>query len=137
MDRGANGRVAGSDARVIETHPNCKVDIRSIDNHEITAIFATAGVATSTITGEVILIRHQHADHGKNKNIHSSPQIEHCKSIVDDRSIKVGGGQCIATLDKYKIPISIQGALPCMPLRPCTDKEWETLPHVVLASDKD
>ena len=24
-----------------------------------------------------------------------------------------------------------------MPLQPCTDDEWETLPHVILTSDKD
>ena len=33
------------------------------------------------------------------------------------------------------MPISIRTALPCMPLRLCTDEEWETLLHVVLASD--
>ena len=44
VDRGANGGVAGSDVRVIETHPDRKVDIRGIDNHEITAIpLVTAG----------------------------------------------------------------------------------------------
>ena len=33
--------------------------------------------------------------------------------------------------------MSIREALPYMPLRPYTDKEWETLPHVVLTSDED
>ena len=80
---------------------------------------------------------HQYAYHGKNKTINSSPQTEHYKNTVDDCSIKVGGRQCITNLDKYKIPKSIQGVLPCIPLLPCTDKECETLPHVVRASDKD
>ena len=80
---------------------------------------------------------HQHAHRGKNKTAHSSPQIEHYKKIVDYCSIKVGGGQQITTLDKYKIPVSIGGELPCMPLRPYTDKEWNALPHVILASDVD
>ena len=49
----------GNDARVIETHPDRKVDIRGIDNHEITAIaLVTAVGVTSTITGEVIVIMH-------------------------------------------------------------------------------
>ena len=80
---------------------------------------------------------HQHACHGKNKTTHSSPHIEHYKNVADDRSIKVGGGQHITTLDKHKIPMSIWGALPYMPLRPCIDNEWETLPHVVLTSGED
>ena len=33
VDRGANGGVAGSDVRVIETHSDRKVDIHGIDNH--------------------------------------------------------------------------------------------------------
>ena len=31
----------------------------------------------------------------------------------------------------------IRSALPYMPLRPCTDTEWETLPHATLTSDAD
>ena len=83
-----------------------------------------------------MLFVHQCACHGKNKTIHSSPQIDHCKNIVDDHSIKVSSGQHITTLDKFKIPISIRGALPYIKLCPCTDKEWENLPHVILDSDK-
>ena len=33
VDEGANGGVAGSDMRVIETYTDRKVDIRGIDNH--------------------------------------------------------------------------------------------------------
>ena len=78
MDRGANGGVAGSDARVIDTYPDHNVDIRGIDNYQISAIpLETAGGVTSTITGEVIAIMHQHAHHDKNKTINSSPQIEY------------------------------------------------------------
>ena len=57
--------------------------------------------------------------------------------MLDDHSIKVGGGQHITTLDKYKIPMYIRGELPYIPFRPYTDKEWETLPHVILTSDKE
>ena len=97
--------------RVFETHPDRKVNIRDVDNHQISAIpLVTEGVVTATMTGEVIVIMHQHARHGKNKTIHYSPQIEHHKNIVDDCFIKVGGGQHINTLDKHKMPISIRGA---------------------------
>lgn len=122
--------------RFVETHPDRKVDIRDTGNHQISAIpLVTSGRATTTITGEVIVIMHQYACHDKNKTMNSSPQIEHYKNILDDFSIKIGGGQHITTLDKHKIPMSIRGALPYMSLRPYTDKEWSILPHVMLTSD--
>ena len=123
MDRGANGGVAGSDVRVIETHPDNMVGIRGIDNHQISVIpIVTSGGVTITITGKVIVIMNQCPCHGKNKTIHSSPQIENFKKIVEDHLIKVGGGQRVTTLDKYKIHMYIRGALPYMILRPYTDK---------------
>ena len=138
MDIRDNSDVAGNDVRVIAKHPDRNVEIRGIDNHEITSIpLVTAGGITLTTSDEVTLIMHHHACHGKNNTIHSSPQIEYCENKVDDRSIKVGGGQHMATLDKCKVPMHIRNALPYMPLRPCTNNEWKNLPHVILASDKD
>ena len=138
VDRGANGGAAGNDVRVIEKHPDKTCNIKGIDNHEVPSMpIATAGGVASTISGEVALIMHQYAYHPKCATIHSSAQIEHYKNVVDDRSIKVGGGQHITTLDGYEIPMSIRSALPYAPLRPCTDAEWETLPHVILTSDAD
>ena len=55
---------------------------------------------------------------------------------MDDRSTKVCGGQHITILDKHKVPMSIRNALAYIPLRPCTDNEWEKLPYVILTSDK-
>ncbi len=54
-----------------------------------------------------------------------------------DWSLKAGGKQCIETLDGYIIPLSIRSGLPYMSIRPYTDKEWETLPHVILTADGD
>ena len=85
----------------------------------------------------MIVILNQYAYHGKGKTIHSAGQIEHFKNLVDDRSIKVGGKQIIVTNDGCKIPISIKDGLPYMPLSPCTDEEWDNLPHAVLTSDVD
>ena len=88
--------------RVTKTHPNCKVDIRGADDHKISVILlVTTGGVTATTTGKVTLIMHQHECHGKNKPIHSSPNIEHCNNIVDCLSIKVGGEQHIDTWDKH------------------------------------
>ena len=58
----SNGGVAGSDVRVIATHPDRKVDIRGINNYDITSIpLITAGGVTSTTPGKVIVSMHQHA----------------------------------------------------------------------------
>ena len=73
---GANGGVAGNGVRVIAKHPYTTVDVRGIDNHEIAYIpLVTSGGVALTISGELIIIMHQCACHGKNKTIHSSPQI--------------------------------------------------------------
>ena len=45
--------------------------------------------------------------------------------------------QCITTNDGYVIPLNIKSGLPYMPMRPYTDSEWDTLPHVILTADSD
>ena len=113
-------------------------DVRGIVNHEITSVpLATPGGVALSTSGEVIVIMHQHAYHGKNKTIHSSTQIEHHKIKVDDSSIKVVVGQHSNTLDNCNLPMSIRNTLTYVYLRPPTDKEWEDLPHVILTSDMD
>ena len=122
IDSGDNVGVSGSDFRVVETRPDRKVEIRGMNNYQISSIpLVTTGVPT-TITGEVTLIMHQHAQHGKNKPIHFFPQIEHYKNTSYDYSIKFGGGQNITTLDKHKISMSILSHYPThhyffMPIR--------------------
>jgi hypothetical protein len=54
---------------------------------------------------------------------------------VDDKSIKVGGKQCIKTLDGYVIPIDVKSGLPYVKMRTYIDKEWDSLPHVILTGD--
>ena len=66
--------------------------------------------------------------------IHSSGQIEHYWNLVHDKSMKVGGLQCIITNDEYVMPINIINGLPYVPMRPYTDEEWERLPHVLLTA---
>ena len=138
MDRGVNGDVAGNDVRFITKHPDRTGDVRGIDNHEIASIpLVTTGRVALTTSREVIIIVHQHAHHGKNKNVHSSPQIDHYKNKVDDRSIKVGGGQHMNTLDNHKLFMSISNAFPYIPLRPWTNSELKKLHHIIFTSDKD
>jgi hypothetical protein len=136
VDRGANGGVAGADVRVIFLTGR-HVDILGIDDHHIVDIpIVTAGGVMDTTRGPVVAIMHQYAYTGKGATIHSCGQLEWYKNDVNDRSIKVPGGlQRIQTNDGYVIPISIQDGLPYVKMRPYTDEEWDTLPHVILTSD--
>ena len=135
IDRGANGGVAGSDVRVL-FKTNRTVDIRGIDNHQLTDIgIGTVGGVVATQKGSVIVIMHQYALLGKGSSIHAPCQIEHFKNQVDDKSTQVGGSQCIKTLDGYAIPLVIKDGLARLKIRPYTDKEFETFPHVFLTHE--
>ena len=48
--------------------------------------------------GYVNLIMNEYAYYGKGHTIHSAGQIEWHKNLVDDKSVRVGGKQCITTL---------------------------------------
>jgi hypothetical protein len=138
VDRGANGGIAGSDIRVINKTGRT-VDVQGIDNHRLNSIpIVTAGAVIKTQQGPVIGIFHQYAYTGKGKSIHSPAQMESFKIEVDDKSAKVTNGkQRISTPDGYTIPINIRSGLPYISMRPYTDAEWSTLPHVILTADTD
>jgi hypothetical protein len=137
VDRGANGGIGGEDIRVI-SQTGRSVDVQGIDDHQIVDIpIITAGAVIKTQRGEAIIIMHQYAFTGKGKTIHSAAQMEHFKQKVHDRSKVVGGLQMIETFDGYKIPINIKSGLPYITMRPYTDAEWDSLPHIILTSDVD
>jgi hypothetical protein len=79
---------------------------------------------------------HQYALQNKGYTIHSPCQFGWYKNGVNDKSIHVPGGlQCIQTLDGYIIPLSINDCLAPLAIWPCTDHEWDNLPHVILTSE--
>ena len=59
----------------------------------------------------VNLIMNEYAYYGKGHTIHSAGQIEWHKNLVDDKSVQVGGTQCITTLDGYAFPLKCTGGL--------------------------
>jgi len=137
VDRGANGGIAGDDVRIVEKTDR-KVDLSGIDSHEVRDLpIVTAGAVVQTQRGPVIAIMHQYAYMGEHKTIHSSAQIEHYKNKVDDRSAKVGGKHCITTLEGYMIPMRFRNGLGYIAMRPFTDYEWDSLPHVILTGEPD
>jgi hypothetical protein len=79
---------------------------------------------------------HQYALLNKGSSTHSPCQFEWYKNDVNDKSILVPGGlQRIQTLDGYIILLSVQDGLTHLNIRPYTDQEFETLPHVILTSE--
>ena len=136
-DGGANGGMLGADARVLETDPIAKVDVSGVGPTDIPElpIQQAAGLTDAIGEGPIILIMSQYAGYGKGRTIHSKGQLQHYGALVDDTSRKNGGGQCIITSEGYIIPLHIRNGLPYFDMRPPTDHELETLPHVFLTSD--
>ena len=135
VDCGANGGLAGSDMHVIhKTH--CKINISAIDNHEVTGLdVVTAATLLNTSLGKFIGIFNEYAYLGKGSSIHSSGQLEWFKTLVDEKSIKVGGTQLITTLDGYSVPLLIRDGLAyATSLGRPTDQDMDTYPHVFFTS---
>ena len=135
VDSGANGDLAGSDMRVIyKTHS--KINISGIDNHEVTGLdVVTAATLLNTSLGKVIGIFNEYAYLGKGSSIHSSGQLEWFKTLVDEKSIKVGCTQLITTLDGYSVPLLIRDGLAyATSLGRPTDQDMDTYPHVFFTS---
>ncbi|KAG7373906.1 hypothetical protein IV203_013001 [Nitzschia inconspicua] len=135
VDRGANGGIAGQDCKVICVSDRT-VDVQGIDNHQLNSVsIGTAAGYVDSNKGPVILILHQYALVGRGHTIHLPGQLEWFKHLVCDKSVHVGGLQRIKTADGYTIPIAMVHGLPRVRMRPPTDKEFDTLPHIVLTSD--
>ena len=138
--RGAPGHhgVAGADVRVIASTRRA-VNVQGISEHQVTDLkIVTAGGVVQTQRGPVIAIFNQYAHIGTGKTIHSSVQLEEFGLEVNEKSVRVPGGlQHIKTPDGYVLPIQIKDGLPYVALRPYTDDEWETLPHIHWTRDSD
>ena len=135
VDRGANGRLAGSDMCVIHKTQH-KINIQGVDNHEVTGLdVVTAATLLNTSQGKVIGIFNEYAYLGKGSSIHSSGQLEWFKTNVDEKSVKVGGTQLITTLDGYSVPLLIKDGLAyATSLGKPTDQDMDTYPHVFFTS---
>jgi hypothetical protein len=138
-DRGANGVVAGADCVWIggPVVPRT-VNITGIDDHQIGGVpIGTVGTKAMSNRGPVILIYNKAAYHGRNQTILSAIQLEHYSNKVDGRSVLAGGGQRIVTPDGYILPLSIANGLPYLKTCRYTQEEYDTLPHVIMTSDKE
>ena len=130
VDRGANGDLAGSDVRVLNTSPR-QCTVIGIDNHEIPGLdLVQCAAMVDTNNGIVKLIMNEYAYYGKGHSIHSSGQIEWYTNTVDDKSVQVGGQQMIVTIDGYSIPLVCKGGLMYLEVLGIpSDKDLQTYPH--------
>ena len=119
---------------IYKTHR--KINISGIDNHEVTGLdVVTAATLLNTSLRKVIGIFNEYAYLGKGSSIHSSGQLEWFKTLVDEKSINVGGTQLITTLDGYSIPLLIRDGLAyATSLGRPTDQDMDTYPHVFFTS---
>ena len=135
VDRGANGGLVGSDVRVLSKSSR-KCTVTGIDQHQINGLdIVQCAALDNTNHGYVNLIMNEYAYYGKGHTIHSSGQIEWHKNAVDDKSVKVGGSQCITTLDGYSFLSKSTGSLMYLSIlgKP-TDEELVKYPSVHLTS---
>ena len=140
IDRGANGGLAGNDCRVFATNPDSYVNIEGIDRHQVTNIplVSCGAYAVTKNHGPVILIFHQLAGIQKGPTILSAGQMEAYANKVNERSLRFDPkGQLITTNDGFELPLNIRNGLAYLDIRPYTDSEWDTFPHVTMTSDVD
>jgi len=77
------------------------------------------GAVINTQQGDVIAILHQYTYTDIGTSICSQAQLEWYKDNVHDKSIKVGGHQCITILlEGYVIPLNVVQGLPRMAICP-------------------
>ena len=135
VDRGAKGGLAESHVRVLSKSSR-KCTVTGIDKHQINGLdIVQCDALVNTNHGYVNLIMNEYAYYGKGHMIYSSGQIEWHKNTVDDKSVKVGGSQCITTLDGYSFPLKYTGGLMYLSIlgKP-TDEELVKYPSVHLTS---
>jgi hypothetical protein len=140
IDCGANGGLAGSDCRVITKSPDRFVNIEGIDKHHLPQVpIVTCGAYTESRNhGPVIMIFHQFAGMLRGPTIISSAQLEAYHNQVNERSRLVDtDGQLITTNDGFEFPLHVRHGFAYLDMRPYTDQEWESLPHIVMTSDVD
>ena len=135
IDGGCNGGLAGQDVRILDVTSQA-VDITGIADAKLNSIpIATAAGLLHSTVGPLIGIFHQYANYGKGKTIHSASQLRSFGHVLDDVPRACGGQQTLTTLDGYVIPLAVRDGLCYMDMRPPTDQELDTLPHVLMTSD--
>jgi hypothetical protein len=105
MDQGANGCVCGDDMRVLEGSERY-VDVGGLGGHQENQLhIVTAQALTETHKGEVSAVFHQIELLGKDKSILYCLQMENYGAEINDKSLRLHGGQQQIVKDGYQIPL--------------------------------
>ena len=139
-DSGANGGMAGSDCRIMEKSTTRSVTVTGVTDGVIDSPLCTASAVVSVMDEDgkmkdVVLIMHQYATKPDGNTIHSKVQLEHMGLVVHDTPAAHGGYQMVITREGYIIPLQVKDGLCYMKMRPPTDEELSSLPHVIMTSE--
>jgi hypothetical protein len=136
MDGGANGGMTGADVRIISTSDFHKANVSGIgDSTIINLPLVTAAGLIQTHRGPIVALMHQYAHYGKGHTIHSATQLRSFGALVHEAPRRHGGLQRVITPCGYHIPLSYRYGLPYIDMRPPSDAEYDSLPHVLLTAD--
>ena len=135
LDRGANGIIVGNDMRLISKLGG-SVNLNGLDDHTVRDLpLVQAGAYVLTNLGPYILIVNQGAHMPDGKTILSSGQMEHFHWTIHDKSPRLTSQDAYCeSPEGVKLPLGFRNGLPYLALRPFTDEEWNTLPHIVASS---
>ena len=116
VDRGANGGFGDADIRALEIAEGRSADVTGLANPKVKNV--------TTGTGAAVI------DTAK------CPIIGIFQAVYD-KPARLGGKQRIVMLDGYSILLQFRDGLPYMRMRPPTDSELGSLPHVIFTSDRN
>ena len=137
VDGGANGSLAGTDMRILESDIHATADVLGIVNtfESLPLIQAAAKIDTRDDGPIIGIFSHyaQRPDDGP--RIHLKGQMESFGLLIDDKSHVIGGTQCIVTNEGYVVPLHIRNGLPYMSMSQPTDADMASFPHVFFCSD--
>jgi hypothetical protein len=139
VDGGANGGLANpKEMRLLYyAEPSRRVNVTGVGDHDIPGLrIGTFAAKVITTTGKAILcIFHEYGELKTGKTIHSRIQLRDGSSQVYDDPERLGGKQCIETLEGHQIPLAFKNGLPYINMQFPTKEETTTLPHVIMTRD--
>ena len=141
-DSGANGGMAGSDCRIMEKSTTRSFTVTGVTDGVIDSPLCTASAVVSVMDEDgkmkdVVLVMHQYTTKPDGHSIHSKVQLEHMGLVVHDTPAAHGGYQMVITREGYIIPLQVKDGLCYMKMRPPTDEELSSLPHIIVTSDDE
>ena len=138
VDGGANGGLIGCDALVLSIDLLNTANVIGVTDHIMPSLpIVQAAAKLDTMEhGPIIGIFSAYAQRSDGgPTVHSKGQMESFGIIIDDKSTRAGGSQCIITNEGYVVPLHVRQGLPHMSMSVPSQEELESLPHVFFTAD--